>query len=74
MKDFLDKIKGMDKKQLSEAVKQAKTFAATPQGKEFVEKIKKGDTVMDKAQQENLEKQLKDNPDITKLIFDILKG
>ena len=37
MKEILDKLKGMDKKQLSEAVKQAKAYADTPQGKELVE-------------------------------------
>jgi high-affinity K+ transport system ATPase subunit B len=74
MKDFLDKLKGMDKKQLAEAMQQAKAFAATPEGKEFVEKVKKGEAGIDKAQQENLAKQLSKNPDIAKTIFDILKG
>ena len=69
MKDFLDKLKGMDKKQLAEAMQQAKAFAATPEGKEFVEKVKKGEAGIDKAQQENLAKQLSKNPDIAKTIF-----
>ena len=46
MKEILDKLKGMDKKQLSEAVKQAKAYADTPQGKELVEKIKKGQNII----------------------------
>lgn len=74
MKEILDKLKGMDKKQLAEATKQAKQFVNTPQGKELVERIKKGETGIDKAQQAELEKQLAKNPDIAKTIFDILKG
>lgn len=74
MKDILEKIKGMDKKQLGEAVKQAQAFAATPQGKAFVEKIKNGEAGIDKAQQDDIMKQLSKNPDIAKAISDILKG
>lgn len=74
MKEFLDKLKGMDKKQLAQAMKQAKEFAKTPEGKEFVEKIKKGEAGIDISQQKDMEKQLAQNPDIAKTIFDILKG
>lgn len=74
MKDIIEKIKGMDKKQLSEAMQQAKAFAETPQGKEFVEKIKSGHAGIGKSQQAEIMKQLDQNPDIAKTIFDILKG
>ena len=69
MNDFFEKLKGMDKKQLEEAIRQAKAFAATDEGKAFVEKVKQGG-----AEQENVKKQLGKNPEIAKLIFDILKG
>ena len=42
MNDFFGKLKGMDKKQLEEAVRQAKAFAATDEGKEFIEKVTSG--------------------------------
>ena len=74
MKEILDKLKGMDKKQLSEAVKQAKAYADTPQGKEIVEKIKKGQTGIPESKQLEIKKKLEENPDISKAIFDILKG
>ena len=63
----------MDKKQLSEAVKQAKAYAETPQGKELVEKIKNGEGGIDSSK-EDIKTQLGKNPEIAKLIFDILKG
>lgn len=74
MKEILEKIKGMDKKQLSDAIKQAKEFAATPQGKELVEKIKKGETGINKTQHAEIMEQINKNPDIAKAVFDILKG
>ena len=73
MKDILEKLKSMDKKQLSEAVKQAKAYAETPQGKELVEKIKNGEGGIDSSK-EDIKTQLGKNPEIAKLIFDILKG
>jgi len=69
MNDFFGKLKGMDKKQLEEAVRQAKAFAVTDEGKEFIEKVKQSG-----AEQENIKNQLGKNPEIAKLIFDILKG
>ena len=74
MKDILEKLRGMDKKQLSEAVKQAKAYAETPQGKELVEKIKNGEGGIDPSSKEDIKNQLGKNPEIAKLIFDLLKG
>ena len=69
MNDFFEKLRGMDKKQLEEAVKQAKAFVKTDEGKAFVEKVKQGG-----SEQDNIKKELGKNPEIAKLIFDILKG
>ena len=74
MKDILEKLKGMDKKELSSAIKKAQEFAKTDEGKEFVEKIRKGEAGIDNATQENLKKKLESNPDVVKMISDLLKG
>ena len=72
--DIFEKLKGMDKKELSAAIKKAQEFAKTDEGKQFVEKIKKGDAGIDGATQENLKKKLEGNPDVAKMISDLLKG
>lgn len=74
MKDILEKLKGMDKGELSAAIKKAQEFAKTNEGKELIEKIKKGEAGIDTATQENLKKKLEGNPDVAKMISDILKG
>ena len=74
MKDIIEKLKGMDKKELSEAVKQAKAFADTPQGKELIGKIKNGNTDIKNSQYADIMKEIDKNPDIAKAIFNILKG
>ena len=72
--DIFEKLKGMNKKELSAAVKKAQEFAKTDEGKAFVEKIRKGEAGIDKSVQEKLAKELGDNPDIAKKISDLLKG
>lgn len=74
MKDIIEKLKGMDKKELNEAVKQAKAFAETPRGKELVEKIKSGNKDIKNGQYAEIMKEIDKNPDIAKAIFNILKG
>ena len=74
MKDFFGKIKGMDKAQLSEAVKQAKAFTQTEDGKEMLRKLRSGDMGINKSQQEALMNELSKNPDIAKTVSDILNG
>lgn len=74
MKDIIEKLKGLDKKELGEAVKQAKAFADTPQGKEIMEKIKSGNTDVKNSQYAEIMKEIDKNPDIAKAIFNILKG
>lgn len=73
MKDIMEKLKSMDKKELSAAVKKAQEFAKTEEGKELVEKIKKGEAGIDAATQENLKKKLEASPDVAKMISDLLK-
>lgn len=72
MKDILDKLKGMDKNQLEDMVKQAKVFAETPKGKELVAEIKSSG--LKKTQHAEIMEKLEKNPDVAKAIFDILKG
>ncbi len=73
MKDILDKLKGMDKKELSDAVKQAKAFIKTDEGKALAEKIKSGEGIP-KTQHQEIMNEINKNPDIAKTIFNILKG
>ena len=72
--DIFEKLKGMDKKELSAAIKKAQEFAKTDEGRALVEKIKKGETGLDKSAQEKLLKEIGANPDIAKKISDLLKG
>ena len=72
--DIFEKLKGMDKKELSSAIKKAQEFAKTDEGKAFVEKIKKGEAGIDKATQEKLIKEIGNNPDIAKKLSDLFKG
>lgn len=71
MKEIIDKLKSMDKAELDAAMQKAKKFAQTPQGQEFVQKLKDGKGT---PQQEKAMKELGKDPNIAKLIFDILNG
>lgn len=73
MNDIFEKLKGMDKKELSEAVKQAKAFMKTEEGKALAEKIKSGDGIP-KTQHMEIMEEINKNPDIAKTIFNLLKG
>lgn len=72
--DIFEKLKGMDKKELSEAIKKAREFAQTDEGRQFVEKIKKGEAGIDKSTQEKIAKEIGANPDLAKKLSDLLKG
>lgn len=78
MQDIIEKLKSMDKKELDSAVKKAKEFVATPEGQAFAQKIKNGEGLsqigIGKAQQDNIKKELSQNPGLAKTIFDILNG
>lgn len=71
MKEIIDKLKSMDKAELDAVMQKAKNFAQTPQGQEFVQKLKDGKGT---PQQEKAMKELGKDPNIAKLIFDILNG
>ena len=74
MKDIIEKLKGMDKKELGEAIREAKAFAQTPEGKELVQKVKSGNIDVKNSQYAEIMKEVEKNPDIAKTIFNILKG
>ncbi len=78
MQDIIEKLKSMDKGELDNAVKKAKEFVNTPEGQAFAQKIKNGEGLsslgIGKAQQDNIRKELSQNPSIAKTIFDILNG
>ena len=78
MQDIIEKLKSMDKKELDSAVKKAKEFVATPEGQAFAQKIKNGEGLsqmgIGKVQQDNIKKELSQNPGLAKTIFDILNG
>lgn len=71
MKEIIDKIKAMDKAELNEAVEKAKKLAETPEGKDFIRRIKEGKKT---PEQEKAIKEIGNDPMISKLIFDILNG
>lgn len=71
MKEIIDKLKSMNKEELGDALQKAKSFAQTPEGQEFVQKIKDGKGT---PQQEKAMRELGKDPSIAKLIFDILNG
>lgn len=73
MKDIIEQIKKMDKAQLKDAVKQARAFVKTKEGKELVEKIKSpsGENAI---QKDNIMKELGKNPEVAKMISDIFNA
>ena len=72
--DIFEKLKGMNKKELSDAIKKAREFAKTDEGRAFVEKVQKGEAGIDKSAQENIMKEISKNPDIAKTLSDLFKG
>ena len=73
MKDIIEQIKKMDKGQLKDAVKQARAFVKTKEGKELVEKIK-SPSGEDAIQKDNIMKELGKNPELAKMISDIFNA
>lgn len=73
MKDIIEKLKGMDKKELGKAIKQAKEYMKTDEGKALADKIKNGEGIP-KEQHAQIMKEISKNPDISKTISDFLKG
>ena len=73
MKDIFEKLKNMDKAQLKNALKQAKAFAATPEGKDFVEKVKSSGSAGG-LQKENVMEEIGKNPDLAKMISEIFNA
>ncbi len=73
MKDIIEQIKKMDKSQLKDAVKQARAFVKTQEGKELVEKIKSPNG-QEAIQKDNIMKELGKNPELAKMISDIFKA
>ncbi|MBR2885201.1 MAG: hypothetical protein IKB93_10460 [Clostridia bacterium] len=78
MQDIIEKLKAMDKRELDAMVKKAKNFVATPEGQALAQKIKNGEGLSEiglgAEQQNNIKKELSQNPSIAKTIFDILNG
>lgn len=73
MRDIIEKLKSIDKKELSKAIKEAKAYMKTDEGKALAEKIKNGEAIPE-AQRDAITKELGKNPDIAKTIADLLKG
>lgn len=71
--DIIEKLRSMDKKELSKAIKEAKAYMKTEEGKALAEKIKKGDA-LPREQHDAMMKAISENPDIAKTISDFLKG
>ena len=42
MQDILSMLKGMNPAELNDAVNKAKAFAGTPEGKQMIDKLRKG--------------------------------
>ena len=78
MKDIINMINKMDKKELGEAVKKAQEFSKTKEGQQVIEKLKKGEAIeglpVTSEEQNKLISQLSKNPAVAKKIADILSG
>lgn len=76
MNDILKMLAKMDKKQLDEAIVKAREFANTPEGKNVMEKLSRGETIkgipVPADQQSKLFSELGKNPDAMKKISEIL--
>ena len=75
--NIADILKGMNKKQLEDAVAKAKEFAATEKGKEFINELTQTGKVKGAISSEDKDKilqELKNNPDVAQKISDILNG
>ena len=70
MQDILSMLKNMNPAELTAAVNKAKTFVNTPEGKQVLEKLKKGQPVdglpVTTQEQNQIIAQLTKNPQIAK--------
>ncbi len=73
MKDIIEQIKKMDKSQLKDAVKQARAFVKTQEGKDLVEKIKSSNG-KDAIQKNDIMTELGKNPELAKMISEIFNA
>ena len=73
MNDIIEKLRSIDKRELSKAIKEAKAYMKTDEGKALAEKIKNGEAISDE-QKSSIAKELGKNPDISKTIAELLKG
>ncbi len=78
MKEILKMLGQMDKKQISEAVNKAKEFANTPEGKNLVEKLKRGENIegipVNRDEQNKIISEISKNPEVAKKIAELLGG
>lgn len=74
--DILSMLKGMDKKQLDEAVKKAKEFGKTQQGRQIIDKLRRGERIdglpISGAEQERIMKEIPKNPELSARLSEIL--
>lgn len=70
MQDILSMLKGMNPAELNDAVSKARAFANTPEGKQMIDKLKKGQPIeglpVTTQEQNQLIAQLTKNPQIAK--------
>lgn len=78
MKDIINMLNKIDKKELGEAIKKAQEYSKTQDGQKLIEKLKKGEAIdgipVSSEEQNKLISQLSKNPAATKMIADILNG
>ena len=76
MQDILSMLKGMNPAELTDAVNKAKAFVSTPEGKQVLEKLKKGQPVeglpVTTKEQNEVLAQLTKNPQIAKQLGSLL--
>ena len=70
MQDILTMLKSMNPAELNDAVNKAKAFANTPEGKQMLDKLKKGQPIeglpVTTKEQNQIISQLSKNPQIAK--------
>lgn len=78
MQDILSMLKNMKPAELNDAVNKAKTFVNTPEGKQVLEKLKKGQPVeglpVTTNEQNQILAQLTKNPQIAKQLGSMLSN
>lgn len=74
--DIMSMLKGMNKKQLDEAVRKAKEFGKTQQGQQIIEKLRRGEPIdgipINKAEQNRIMSEISKNPDLAARLSEIL--